>query len=304
MDFSLLKQIFPGIISECPFSFRAHTTVGIGGSAPLGVYPKNSEDLAQVVCFLRAEKIPYLIIGNGSNILASDNGFHGVVICTRRADAVAMGKGGLSIEAECGASVSRVLAFAAKNGLGGLSFLAGIPATMGGLLYMNGGAQGRYIESVLQSAEVLLEGKRVLLSAQDCGYSYKDSRFMHENAVLLKCVLKCSASDSEAVRKEYRETLLKRKSLPKGKSLGCVFKNLPGISAGQLIERCGLKGLRCGDAVVSAQHANFIINDSGATAEEYRSLIYQVKQRVFSETGMVLTEEIRYIGEFTDASDG
>lgn len=304
MNFSSLKQVFPNIVSESPFSFRRHTTVGIGGNAPLGVYPKSSRELAQVVCFLRSEKIPYLILGNGSNVLVSDKGFQGVAICTRHADAVDMGKDGLSVEAECGAGVSRVLAFAAKNGLGGLSFLAGIPATMGGILYMNGGAQGKYIESVLQSAEVLLEGQRVLLSAQDCGYSYKDSRFMHEDAVLLKCVLRCNASDTETVRKEYRETLLKRRSLPKGKSLGCVFKNLPDVSAGQLIERCGLKGLRCGDAVVSAQHANFIINDSGATAEEYRSLISQVKQRVFSETGMVLTEEIRYIGEFTDASDG
>lgn len=303
MNFSLLKQVFPDMIYECPFSFCRHTTVGIGGSAPLGVYPKSSEEFAKVVCFLRLENIPYVILGNGSNILVSDKGFQGVAICTRKADAVEIGKDNLFIEAECGASVSRVLSFAAENGLDGLSFLAGIPATMGGIVYMNAGAQGKYIESVLQCAEVLLEGKRVWLSAQDCRYSYKNSRFMHEDIILFKCVLRCSPSDPATVLKKYREILLMRNLLPKGKSLGCVFKNLPGISAGQLIEKCGLKGLRCGDAVVSARHANFIMNDSRATAEEYRSLINKVKQRVFSETGMVLTEEIRYIGEFTDASD-
>ena len=304
MCFSALHRAFPSIVYEQPFSFRKHTTVGIGGTAPLGVYPKSAEELVKILVFLRSEKIPYFILGNGSNILVSDTGFQGVAICTRKMNDVHIGCDGQSIEAECGASVAQILAFAAKNGLDGLAFLAGIPATMGGILYMNAGAQGQYIESVLQNAEIFLEGKRTYLTAQDCRYSYKESRFMHEDAVILKCVLRCSVSAPEMILKSYREILLKRNMLPKGKSLGCIFKNLPGVSAGQLIEKCGLKGLRCGGAAVSAKHANFIINNSGATADEYKALIYQVKQRVFSETGMVLEEEIRYIGEFADASDG
>ncbi len=302
MDFTDFTARFPAAETEAPFSFKRHTTVGIGGCASLGIYPPNAGQLADAVCFLKEKKIPYFVLGNGSNILVSDCGFYGTAVCTKKANAVSV-QGGL-LYAECGATVGKVLAVATQNGLGGLEFLAGIPATMGGILFMNAGAQNCYIQSVLQYADVLLSGRRVRLSARECGYAYKDSRFMHEDAVLLGCALRVKKSDEDSVRKKYREILKKRSVLPKGRSLGCVFKNLPDLSAGKLIEDCGLKGLRCGGAVVSEKHANFIINDSSATAEEYRSLILRIKKEVFSQTGKLLTEEIRYIGDFTDASDG
>ncbi len=297
-----VSKQFPLMKKEIPFSFRRHTTVGLGGNAPIGVFPATAEELSAVVCFLEKEKIAYCVVGCGSNILVSDKGFDGVAVCTRLADAV-RAEGNL-IYAESGASTAKLLSVAAKNGLSGLEYLAGIPASVGGILYMNAGARGKYIGGSVFRVRVFAGGAEHVLSGRECGYSYKESRFMHERACILGGVFiakKCSKSE---VCDRIERSVGARRGLPGGKSLGCVFKNPTAVSAGELIERSGLKGERCGGAVVSCGHANFIINEGGATAEDYRKLILRVKERVFSETGTLLSEEIRYIGEFSDDSDG
>ena len=252
MLYRQIAEMFPFRGNESPFSFRANTTVGIGGTAPLALFPETAEDCVCAVRFLKREGVPYVLLGNGSNVLVSDKGFDGAVICTRRMKTIRV----------------------------------------------DAGARGKYMDSVVLRVDALVDGEKKSLSLAECGYSYKTSRFMQEDCVILGGLLRGVSEEKEKIVQDIRAARLARKDLPKGKSLGCVFRNPQGDSAGRLIEAAGLKGLAQGGAEVSAQHANFIINRGGATASDYAALVRRVKERVFSETGTMLAEEIRYIGEF------
>ena len=296
MLYRQIAEMFPFRGNESPFSFRANTTVGIGGTAPLALFPETAEDCVCAVRFLKRGGVPYVLLGNGSNVLVSDKGFDGAVICMRRMKTI--GVDACGVYAESGAALDAVVLAAAECGWGGLSFLCGIPATLGGALFMNAGARGKYMDSVVLRVDALVDGEKKSFSLAECGYSYKTSRFMQEDCVILGGLLRGVSEEKEKIVQDIRAARLARKDLPKGKSLGCVFRNPQGDSAGRLIEAAGLKGLAQGGAEVSAQHANFIINRGGATASDYAALVRRVKERVFSETGTMLAEEIRYIGEF------
>jgi UDP-N-acetylmuramate dehydrogenase len=142
---------------------------------------------------------------------------------------------------------------------------------------------------------VYRDGQILDLAVSDCEYAYKQSVFMHTDDVILGGTLRLTPSTPQTVKEEISGWLEKRAHLPKGKSMGCVFKNPTGFTAGALIDGAGLKGLRIGGAMVSTQHANFIINDNHATAREIHTLIGQMKERVFQRYGIALEEEIRYL---------
>jgi UDP-N-acetylmuramate dehydrogenase len=182
-------------------------------------------------------------------------------------------------------------------GYTGAEFFAGIPCTLGGMLYMNGGVGGRYVADIVKTVRVIRNGVAVDLTVEECEYSYKNSAFMRTNDFILGALLRLEKSDKQTIEEEIRRWLAKRAHLPKGKSMGCVFKNPQGVSAGALIEGAGLKGARVGGAKVSELHANFIINDKNATAEEIRALIHKIKTAVYKTYGVSLEEEIRYIKE-------
>ena len=277
-----------------PFSFRQYTTVGIGGMAPLALFPKSEEQLLSCLRVLESEEVPYLLLGNGSNVLAADAGFRGVVVCTARADRVEVR--GDRVYAACGASVSKFLRVAAEHGLGGMAFLAGIPATAGGVVFMNAGARGHYIAERLESV-VAYRGGVQHLPVGACDFSYKHSVFMENGAAILGAEFRLLPMPCEAAADEIRLALAARAALPAGRSMGCVFKNPPGLSAGELIDRAGLKGAHCGGAYVSERHANFIINGGNATAEDVSALIGRIREQVYRVFGVRLEEEIRRIGE-------
>ena len=279
-----------------PFPFRQFTTVGIGGDAPLAFFPRDFSTMIEIVSYCRKEQIPFFVLGRGSNVLTSDAGFDGVVLCTHELDQVQVCDGW--VDAYCGANIGKMLSEVAKRGMGGLAFLAGIPASLGGAIYMNAGACGTYIESVVTEVTIFDGGGLQKIDVSECNYSYKRSRFMWSNEIILGARLRLQKTGKEKALREIRDSLRARAQLPTGKSLGCVFMNPDQVSAGYLIERSGLKGVCCGDAKISEEHANFIVNMGHATAEEYKKLIQMIKERVFSETGVVLREEIRYIGEF------
>jgi UDP-N-acetylmuramate dehydrogenase len=177
----------------------------------------------------------------------------------------------------------------------GAEFLIGIPCTLGGALYMNAGAGGKYISEIVESVMVFRGGKECVLSLKDCEYDYKHSIFMQNDDVILGASLRLEKSSLEEIEKEEQYYLFRRKHLPKGKSMGCVFKNPPNAYAGDLIERSGLKGLRIGGAKVSNEHANFIINEGNATSSDIKSLIALIKNAVRSQYGVCLEEEICYL---------
>lgn len=292
---ALLSE-FSGMPFAAPFSFQKNTTIGIGGEAPLAFYPENAERLASVVKVLHERGVPYLLLGRGSNVLVSDGGFDGVVVHTSRATAVRTR--GAVLTAECGAGLEKILSAAKRNGLSGISFLCGIPATAGGAVFMNAGVRSGYIGDRVLSVEAMFGKERRVLQAKECDFAYKHTRFMEEECALLSVKLRLHRESPSAIEAEYAAAKQARLGLPKGKSMGCVFKNPEGYFAGELLERAGMKGEICGGAAVSGEHANFIINRGGATCSDVLTLIGRMKQAVFAQTGIVLSEEIRHIGEF------
>jgi UDP-N-acetylmuramate dehydrogenase len=196
--------------------------------------------------------------------------------------------------AYAGVSSGELLRACKKHGKLGAEFLAGIPCTVGGAAYMNAGVGGRYFSEIVRSVIVYEDGCLRTYPKEECGYAYKRSRFM-SGGVILGVVLELKDGSPRLVQEEMERWQQRRAHLPKGRSMGCVFKNPEGEVAGKLIEGAGLKGLRIGGAVVSEQHANFIMNDKNATTSDVRSLIVKIQQAVYQKYGVRLKEEIEYL---------
>ena len=234
-DFAGLLARLPDIPYRSPFSFRRNTTVGIGGEAPLALFPRGGEEIVSALREVQRAGFPYVLLGRGSNVLVSDGGFDGVVIATALARAIRAENG--LIVAECGVALSALLRFAAENDLGGLEYLAGIPASAGGAVFMNAGARGKYIGENVHRVTAFTDGEVCELAADQCDFAYKSTRFMRGGCIL--SVVLRAEPDAYAAEK-IRAALAEREKLPRERSLGCVFKNPPGQSAGELFERAGL----------------------------------------------------------------
>ena len=280
------------IFVERPFDFAKHSTIGCGGFARVGYYPKTEGEVKALLSHLKNEVI---VVGNLSNVLPLEGVTRKAVLCTKKLTKIRETEEGVFVSA--GVTSAALLRYMQETGFSGAEFFAGIPCTLGGMLYMNGGAGGRYVSDIVKSVRVIRDGEIVDLPLEKCGYSYKNSVFMRTNDVILGGVLHLEKRDKQTVEDEIHRWLKKRAHLPKGRSMGCVFKNPQGISAGSLIENAGLKGFRYGGAKVSELHANFIINDQKATAQEIRALIQIIKTAVYTQYGVRLEEEIRYIKE-------
>jgi len=278
------------------FSFSNHTTYGLGGTARSAYFPETEKEAVAVYKCLKKNGEKFVIIGKGSNLLVSDKDFDGSVISTKYLQ-------GVEFEGNClkilsGTTVQQLLSFCIKNGVTGLEYLAGIPASIGGLVVMNGGTSDRRISSNVLSVS-LFDGKLRELSNKNCNFGNKHSTMSDINALILAVYVGFEREKPEKVEENVNDFLIKRKQQPKGKSCGCVFKNPEGFSAGKLIDGAGLKGLKIGGAEVSREHANFIINNGGSADDVY-ALIKTVKKSVYEKTGINLEEEVKYIGEFNE----
>lgn len=294
-----MRKLFNAVKSvkkEENFSFSKHTTYGLGGAAKVAYFPQNEYEAVAVYKYLQSQREKFLILGNGSNLLVSDKPFDGSVVCTKYLQ-------GVEIEGNClkilsGTTVQQLLYFCVRNGISGFEYLAGIPATIGGLTVMNGGTSDQRISSNVLSVSIF-DGKLRELSNKNCDFGNKHSIMSDINALILVVYADFSREKPEIVEENISKFLNKRKTQPKGKSCGCVFKNPEGLSAGKLIDSVGLKGLKIGGAEVSRDHANFIINNGGSASDVY-ALIKSVKKTVYDKTGISLEEEVIYIGDFND----
>ena len=277
---------------QTPFDMAKHSTIGCGGNAPIAFCPQSIAEAKALLCKLDADKIPYQVVGNMSNVLPSDGGTEKALIRMHNLNGVTVTDGAF---VQAGVMGGGLLAICKRNGKSGTEFLSGIPCTLGGALFMNAGAGGVYISEIVKSVLVYQNGQTKILPRNACGYSYKHSVFMEEGGVILGAELSLTDATDEEIKEREAHFKARRAHLPKGKSMGCVFKNPPNASAGELIERSGLKGLRIGGAVVSDKHANFIINDASATSKDVKTLISVIKNAVLSQYGIQLEEEIRYI---------
>lgn len=283
-------------IEQCQtFDFSKNTTFGLGGKAKKAFYPQTEEEAILLFRALNDHNEKFCILGKGSNVLAADGFYNGIIISTAKLKGI-VATPDKHIRCLSGTTVPELLTFCKKQGLSGLEFLAGIPASVGGLTYMNGGAAGKFMSDVIISVSVYDTELRNLSNNQ-CDFGYKHSIMRDKNCIILSVLMNAETASYAQVDEKIKHYLNARKSQPKGKSCGCVFKNPEGYSAGKLIEECELKGFTYGGASVSREHANFIINDGGKASDVY-SLIKIIKEKVLSVKGVVLEEEVVYIGDF------
>ncbi len=279
-------------------SLAAYCTFSVGGYAKIAVFPESVEDLSLAVLEAKKLGIRYTVIGNGSNVLFSDEGFDGVIIFTSACKKAEVK--GNRIYAECGVSFTHLASLACRNSLSGLEFAYGIPGTVGGAVYMNAGAYGGEVSNVLLSSECFdcNTGKTVTLSAEEHGFDYRTSVYAkNEDLIALSAVFELKYGESDTIKATMSELMAKRRDKQplEFPSAGSTFKRPNGYFAGKLIEDSGLKGFSIGGAQVSEKHAGFVINRGGATSKEVLSLIDHIKKTVMDNFGVELECEIKYI---------
>lgn len=271
----------------------------IGGPADLLVLPRTVDELRDVAAFLFERGVPFVTLGQGSNILVADAGVRGVVI--------KVGKGvdrlqfdGPQVTVEAGHGLPHLAQEAARRGLAGLEFAAGIPASVGGAVVMNAGAHGYSMSEIVAGVRAQTPRGEETIAGPALGFAYRSSVLQTRPAVVLAVALRLRPAPTAEVRQRMETWLAQRNATqPIGPpSSGCVFRNPEGDHAGRLIDAAGAKGLAVGDAVVSEIHANYIVNRGAATAAQVRQLIEQVRERVRRSSGRDLELEIKLLGEF------
>lgn len=268
-----------------------HTTFNIGGKVKLWIEPQDIEDLKNALKEIRDSGLSWRVIGNGSNVLAGGNGLPDVVIKLTSLNRLNID--GYTIRAESGASLSRLVGFSVENSLSGLEFLTGIPGQVGGAIKGNAGSQGKSIDSVLKEVCVLDSTGEIYNIPRDAisfGYRYSGFR---DDIIILSGIFNLVQGDSSKMQDTVKGYLAKRREIfPTEPNAGCIFKNLPYMSAGRIIDNLGLKGFTIGKAMVSYRHANVIVNLGGATSKDVHSLITYIQDEVYHKTGERLELEI------------
>ncbi|MDB6109752.1 MAG: UDP-N-acetylenolpyruvoylglucosamine reductase [Pedosphaera sp.] len=274
------------------------TTLRVGGCADFYAEPASEADLSSILHWCSQHQLPFVMLGRGSNLLIRDGGIRGLVICLAQAHFSRVEISGYRIYCGAGAKLKQISVDAKRENLTGLEFLEGIPGTVGGALRMNAGAMGGWMFDVVESVRYMdYEGQAHEQSAGEIKVEYRSCPLLKDH-IALGAVLKGHPAAREVVEKRMKGFSQKRwESQPAAPSAGCIFKNPGTIPAGKLIDELGLKGTRVGDAVVSQEHGNFIINGGQATARDVLGLIELIRQRVKAERGIDLETEVEIIGE-------
>ncbi|MEN6469491.1 MAG: UDP-N-acetylmuramate dehydrogenase [Smithella sp.] len=279
-----------------------HASLKLGGKVDALVMTENEDQLGEVVRRLRAKNIPFLPVGNLTNILVRDGGYRGVMLWMHglnQLSCVPLADGQYGIDAQAGVTLAKVVALAAAEELTGLEFCTGIPGSVGGAVWMNAGAYGMEIKDVVSFVTVMDgEGKKKNLRRDEIAFAYRKSN-LSADAVICGARFILQKGNGAQIKGRMAEIMKMRqeKHPLQYPNAGSVFKNLPGLPAGKLIEEMGLKGLRHGDAQVSNLHANFIVNKGQATASDVLKLIRIIQEKAGKEKGLELETEIVIVGE-------
>jgi len=284
-----------------------YTTFRVGGPADWLVLAQNAADVKAAVQAARDARLPVTIIGGGSNLLVADAGVRGVVVRVHGGEARQVSD--TLIRADAGLTINGLVRWAVNRGFAGLEAWAGTPGTVGGAVYGNAHFKGRLIGELIDEVELLdARGEVVNVSSGDMEFGYDTSRLQRTREVLMSATFRVARADPAALRATARDSLAYRKRTQPldTPSAGCIFQNpQPGVdvvpdgipcSAGALVDRAGLKGVREGGAVVSAAHGNFIVNDGTAAAEDVRRLIERCRREVRERYAVELRDEIVYVG--------
>ena len=288
-------QRFPALTVLHDEPMRTHTTFRIGGEARRMACPKSVEELSALLMLVEEGNYPYLMLGNGSNLLVSDEGVDKLVIHT--GGVVDMKRlNGDVLYADAGVSLARLAVFAQKESLTGLEFAHGIPGSLGGAVCMNAGAYGGEMCQVISSVTAWLPGEGVReMTLEELVLRYRHSFFSDHEGVVLAATLQLKPGDESEIRAVMEDLIRRRREKQplEYPSAGSTFKRPEGHFAGALIEQCGLKGMTVGGAQVSEKHAGFVINIGNATCADVLALVEKIQNIVLSETGVHLEPEIK-----------
>lgn len=277
-----------------------HTTFRIGGPADYFLIPESYEQIAGILEICREEELPYFILGNGSNLLVSDEGYRGVIIQLYR-NMSHVRVEGTKVYASCGALLSGIAAAAKNASLTGFEFAGGIPGTLGGAVVMNAGAYGGEMKDVLEEVTVMTkEGEILTIPAKDMQMGYRTSIVKTAGYLVLGAVISLQEGKLEEIKARTRElTEMRTSKQPlEYPSAGSTFKRPEGYFAGKLIMDSGLRGYRVGGAQVSEKHCGFVINVGDATARDVRDLMDDVTNKVYEKFGVTLEPEVKFLGDF------
>lgn len=280
---------------------NTHTTFKIGGPAAYYMIPENEDEIMEALDFARVRKLPFYLLGRGSNVLFSDEGYPGVVIeIGRGLERMSVHQEGM-VMVQAGIGLSTMAVRLAEAGLTGFEFAGGIPGTLGGGITMNAGAYGGEIKDCIVSATVLNEeGNKMVLSKKELELGYRSSIIQKKKYIVLQGTFSFEKGEREKIFSDMKELNQKRREKQplEYPSAGSTFKRPEGYFAGKLIEDAGLRGYRIGDAQVSEKHCGFVINRGHATAEEVGRLIEEVQNRVREKFQVELEPEVRMVGKF------
>lgn len=277
-----------------------HTTMRVGGPADLLATARDVATLTVLVRGARAAGMPLLVLGRGSDVVVSDAGFRGLVVLSR---AEGWRIDGNRLIAEAGLPLASAATHTQRAGLSGLEFGLAVPGTVGGAVWANAGAHGSDMAAVLESVTILrADGTEAIEPVAALGLAYRDSRFKRSaGELVLTATFRLAAADPTVIKAGLDEIRRwRREHQPLGRpSAGSVFRNPPGDSAGRLIDACGLRGARLGGAAISEKHANFIVNEGGATAAQVRSIAERAREAVAERFGVDLEYEIQFVGDWS-----
>ena len=294
-----IKDIIKETHILCSEPMRKHTTFQIGGPAQIMVFPETKEEIRAIILFCTKKEVPLLVIGNGSNLLVSDQGIDGVVMVLGQ-NFASCECNGTMVKARAGALLSFIGNQACKESLSGFEFAAGIPGTLGGAIRMNAGAYGGEMKDIVESVDVIdEEGNERTLSAAEMQFGYRYSVIEEMGYIVLGATMKLQPGNESEIRTKMKELAEARRSKQplEYPSAGSTFKRPEGYFAGKLIMDAGLRGYRVGGAQVSEKHCGFVVNCGGATAKDVLTLMDDVKKRVFDAYQVTLEPEVRVVGK-------
>lgn len=300
------KEIYEGLLAclsaekvKTGELMEKHTTFRIGGPADFFVLPENVQEVQNVIGFLKEKGQPYYILGNGSNLLVSDKGYRGTIVCLSRMNGIEEKDG--AIFAQAGALMSKIAAKALENSMAGFEFASGIPGSVGGAVVMNAGAYGGEMKDVIEEVTVLNEENEIVtMRNEELEFGYRTSVVMKRGYTVLSVKIRLEKGEKEKIKAlmdELKERRTSKQPL-EYPSAGSTFKRPEGYFAGKLIQDSGLSGFRVGGARISEKHSGFVINGGDATAEDVNSLMQQVSDKVYEKFGVRLEPEVKRLGEF------
>lgn len=299
-EFTNLQREIARFLPEIELKFNEplskHTSFRIGGPSEVMAFAKDVQQLRQILLAAQALNVEPRILGAGTNVLAPDGGLAGLTVCLKDALTGMERLQGNTVRIYAGVTMARAANFAAELGLSGLEFAHGIPGTVGGGVYMNAGAYAGEIGQVCSCVAVMdMQGNLRLLSNEEMGFSYRNSRIQRENAVIVYAEFELQPQPAVAIREKMAQLMEKRRAsqplnMP---SAGSAFKRPANGYAAAMIDQAGLKGFAIGGAAVSQKHAGFVVNLGNATAADVKALLQAVADKVERETGTRLEPEIR-----------